>query len=120
MQKELNEAVGSQNALDGFFKAGYDAAFDAKDLEEFVPASLLLSALTFRTFPFAGEFDGDVADFVPRKRHGGVCAGKFAASIPGLEQCVWPVRRLRKSYFSEKGLHHFIFPGHWRRREDGI
>jgi hypothetical protein len=53
-----------------FFKAGDDTAFDAEDLKEFVPKSLLLGALAFRALPFAGELDGVVTDFVPGNRHG--------------------------------------------------
>ena len=67
--EKINAPVVAGNFLHRLFKTGDDAAFDAEDLEEFVPEGLFFGALAFDAGPFAGKLDRVVADFVPTDRH---------------------------------------------------
>ena len=78
--EQINEAVSSRNAFGRLFKAGNDPAFDAEDLKKFIPESLFLGVFAGRAFPFAGELDGVVTDFVPGNRHGCSLACESALS----------------------------------------
>ena len=69
--EEVNAGVIAGDFLDGFLERGDDAAFDAEDVEEFVPESLFFGGFAADAGPFAGEFDGVVADLVPTEWHGG-------------------------------------------------
>src|ERR1035437_9583464 len=69
--EQLNLAEVAGGFQDGDFKTGDELARDAEDIEEFVPEHLLVGALAGRVLVVARELDGVVADFIPRKRHGG-------------------------------------------------
>lgn len=52
-------------SLDGLFEGGDGAAFDAEDVEEFVPEGLGFGAFFGGALPLVGKGDGALADFVP-------------------------------------------------------
>jgi hypothetical protein len=45
--EQVNKAVGSTKAADGFFERGYGASGYSEDEEKLVPKCLLVSLLTF-------------------------------------------------------------------------
>ena len=59
-----------ESFLHRLLERGHRPATNAEHLEEAIPERLPLSGLARFAFPFRGERDGSLANFVPRKRHG--------------------------------------------------